>query len=121
MPFPPAIEEISPEFIGEDRIALSLDSSTLNPRAFHAVLINVDYGKCAPEGIVLPLELLIQAPSIGNIRRTIIRRTAPQSLSFIPKEGGIHGVLLRELGHNRWLGKLRVLVAGDVLPVRQRT
>jgi hypothetical protein len=121
MAVPPLIDEISPETMGEDRILLSLDRTSLTPRAFQAVLINVDYSACAPEGVVLPLELLIQTPSISNIRRHIIRKIAPRTLSFIPKEGGLHGVLLRELGHNRWLGKLRVTVAGDPLIVVRPT
>jgi hypothetical protein len=115
MPFPPIIEEISPATIGEDTIVLSLDPTTLTPRALNAVLINVDYSACAPNGVVLPLELLIQAPSASNCRRHVYRRKVPSALSFIPKEGGLHGVVLREIGHHRWLGKLRVFVAGDSL------
>lgn len=113
MPFPPLIEEISPATIGEDKIVLALDPATLVPRALAPVLITVDVSACEPEGLVLPLELIIQAPSASGCRRHILRRLVPKSLSFIPKEGGLHGVVLRELVHNRWLGKLRVEVLGD--------
>jgi hypothetical protein len=115
MPFPPLIEEISPETIGEDRIVLQLTEASRSPRAFRAVEISVDYSACAPGGVVLPLELLIQAPSPSGFRRTVIRRSVPSSIAFIPREGGLHFVLLRERQHNRWLGKLRVPVAGDPL------
>jgi hypothetical protein len=115
MPFPPLIDELSPETIGEDKITLALDPATPNPRAFAPVLVSVDYGACAPDGVVLPMELLIQSPSAGNVIRKVFRRTAPLSLAFTPREGGLHGVLLRELGHNRWKGLLRIQVAGDPL------
>lgn len=115
MPFPPLIEEISPATIGEDLIALSLDPSNLAPRALQPVIIDVDYSACAPDGVILPLELIIQTPTAANNQRRLYVRNAPSAVSFIPKEGGIHGVVLREVGHNRWLGKLRVTVAGDPL------
>lgn len=121
MAFPPKIEEISPATMGEDLIALSLDPSTRAPRALQPVLINVDYSACDPDGIILPLELLIQAPSPEHIQRRRFTRSVPTSLSFIPKEGGTHGVMLREVGHNRWHGQLRIVVAGDELPQPQRT
>lgn len=120
MPFPPPVEEISPATMGEDKILLSLDPTILKPRALAPVLINVDYSACDPDGVVLPLELIVQAPSPVNIQRRLFTRIAPTSLSFIPKEGGTHGVMLRELGHNRWTGKLRIEVAGDLTPTPQR-
>jgi hypothetical protein len=121
MPFPAKVEEISPATMGEDKIALSLDPTTLAPRALSPVLINVDYSACDPDGIILPLELIIQAPSAANVQRRRFTRVAPTSISFIPKEAGLHGVLLREVGHNRWVGKLRIPVAGDLVPQPQRT
>ncbi len=115
MPLPSIIEELSPETIGEDRITLTLDPTSLSPRAFSSVLVNVDYSRCAPDGVVLPLEIIIQAPTAGNAVPRIARRAAPASIAFTPREGGLHGVTLREIGHNRWVGKLRIWVAGDPL------
>ena len=113
MPFPPIVEELSPAYVGEDRITLQLDASTQSPRANSSVVVLIDYSPAAPAGVVLPLELLIQAPSAGNVVRKVFRRIAPITITFTPREGGLHGVLLRELGHNRWQGRLRVQVAGD--------
>lgn len=115
MPLPSIIEDISPETIGEDLITLSLDPSTVSPRAFSSVLVNVDYSRCAPDGVVLPIEILVQAPTAGNVRRRVARRAVPLTIAFTPREGGLHGVTVREIGHNRWVGKLRVQVAGDPL------
>lgn len=112
MAVPTLIDELSPETIGEDRITLAL-AAGITPRAFLPVLVEVDYGRCGPEGVVLPLELLIQAPSAGNVIRRVLRRAAPRSIAFTPREGGLHGVLVRELGHNRWNGHLRIVVTGD--------
>lgn len=115
MPFPPLIEELAPETIGEDLITLTLNQLTLAPRAFSPVIVDVDYARTLPDGVVLPLELVIQAPSPSGYIRRIIRRLAPADITFTPREGGTHLVMLRELWHNRWLGKLRVPVAGDPL------
>lgn len=115
MPQPSIIDDISPETIGEDKISLALDPSTLLPRSFTTILVNVDYSRCAPDGVILPLEILIQAPTAGNVVRRVARRAAPGSIAFKAHEGGLHGVVVREMGHNRWVGKLRVLVAGDPL------
>ena len=117
MPAPPLVEEICPDTIGEDRFVLTLSSATPTPKAFGVVEILVDYAQAAPEGVVLPLELLVQAPSSSGFVRRYYRRTAPSSVTFVPKEGGPHLVVLREVGHNRWVGKLRVSVAGDPIDV----
>jgi hypothetical protein len=109
---PPALTELCPDFCGEQRIALSLADVSVVPSAFRPILIAADYFECAPEGIELPLELLIQAPSQVNCERRIFDTTAPTSITFTPREGGAHGMVLREIGHNRWNGVLRIDVAG---------
>jgi len=119
MAAPPIIDELSPATIGEDLFTLSLSPLNPNPRAGQGVQIDVDYAKCAPSGVVLPLEILIQAPSASGFVRRIYRRAAPASIVFVPREGGLHGVLLREVGHNRWLGKLRVIVAGTAITAQR--
>lgn len=115
MPFPPLIEELSPETVGEDLITLTLDPLTLSPRAFSPVIVDVDYSRTLPDGVVLPLELVIQAPSASGYVRRVIRRLAPADITFTPREGGTHLVMLREMYHQRWMGRLRVPVAGDPL------
>jgi hypothetical protein len=113
MALPPLLEEISPETIGEDRIDLRLDDGILQPRAGQVVVVNIDYSRCAPEGIALPLELVVQTPSATGFTRRFFTRTKPTSITFRPREGGGHLVLLRELYHHHWFGRLRVKVIGD--------
>lgn len=112
------VDEISPEFMGEDLIGLSLNIETSNPRAFKAVVIDVDPSAADPEGLVLPLELIIRPPTNANIIRTYFTDRVPATLSFRPLEGGEHLVLLREVAHNRYTGTLTIEVEGDSLTDR---
>ncbi len=117
---PLALEELSPSYIREPRIALSitLDAVTkLAPpaRAFQPVLLDVDYASTKPEGVVLPLLLEVQGPSPASYQRREFLHAAPDSLVFEPREGGTHLVTLREVAHNRWWGSLRVEVEGERL------
>ncbi len=108
------VDDISPTYIGEDRIKLSLSPDTPNPKAFSPVQLDIDYGDADPEGgIVLPLELIVSAPSPANFRRDIIRRSLPSSIIIKPQEGGEHLVILRECGHNKFVGIFILAVAGD--------
>lgn len=107
------IDEIAPTYIGEDRIRLTLDPSTANPRAHQHVLVNVDYSMTLPEGLMLPLEVTVAGPSATSFTRRIERRRAPASVTFLPREGGTYLVRVAELGHNRWWGRIQVTVAGD--------
>lgn len=116
MPAPSLIEDICPEYIGEQRIVLSFDQTTVIPRAFQALIIQVDYSACDPEGgAVLPLEMLVQGPSQSSFRQRIIQRTRPAELIVTPREGGPHLVVLREMAHNRFHGKIAFDVAGEQL------
>lgn len=113
MSLPPLLEEISPETIGEDRIDLRLDDGNLSPRAGQIITVNIDYSRCAPDGTRLPIELVVQAPSpLGFVQRTFTR-TRPTSITFRAREGGGHLVMVRELAHNRWFGRLRIAIAGE--------
>jgi hypothetical protein len=115
MPAPSLIEEICPEYIGEERITLSLDPS-ISPRAFQSLLLEIDYSLCDPEGgAVLPLELLVQGPSPSSFRRRVITRSRPAEIVVTPREGGRHLVVLREMAHNRFHGKIAFDVAGETL------
>jgi hypothetical protein len=112
---PVIIDELSPSYIGEDRFGLALNENSQTPAAFSSITIDVDYSGAEPEGVVLPLELIVQAPSASGFVRRFYTRTAPSSVIFRPAEGGLHLVMLREVGHNRWWGRLRVQVDGDQL------
>lgn len=108
------VDEISPREVGEDRIDLALDQETTSPQVFEPVIVQVDYSRCDPEGVVLPLELTVTGPS-GQVTRQFFRRTRPTEVSFRAQEGGSTLVRLAELYHNRWFGALVIDVAGDPL------
>jgi hypothetical protein len=110
------IDELSPREYGEDRIVLRLSESTSEPRALSPVIVEVDFSACDPEGVVLPLELVVTGPS-GKVteRRQVFRRRVPTELTFTPIEGGSTLVRLAEMFHNRWWGKLVIEVEGDPL------
>lgn len=113
------IDELSPDYIGAERITLTLDAAQARVAALESVLVQVDYAKALPEGVVLPLLLEVQGPSPGSYQRRAFTRVAPKALVFTPREGGPHLVLLRELAHNRWVGKLRLDVEGETLERRR--
>lgn len=111
---PALLDELAPLYVGEPRLVLALAPTTLNPKAFNAVDITVDYGACDPRGASLPLELIITAPSPSGFVRRIFTRSAPSTIAYVPREGGNHLIRLAEIGHNRWWGHLVISVAGDI-------
>ena len=112
------VDEISPDFMGDNLISLSLNIETANPIALKAVVIDVDVSAADPEGLVLPLELIIRPPTNANIIRRHFTDRIPATISFRPLEGGEHLVLLREMAHNRYTGTLTIEVEGDSLTDR---
>lgn len=106
------LDQISPRYLGEDRIVLAL-AEDQDPVAGRAVLITVDYAAADPSGVELPLEMIVQATAAESYQRRVFTRLVPDTLAFVPREGGPHSVVLREVGHNRWWGRLRVAVRGD--------
>lgn len=113
------IDEICPPYVGEDRIVVTIDPDA-NPRAFSPFVVKIDYSACDPEGVVPPIEVFLRAPSDANCERRIHRSSRPETAEFKPREGGLHLVLVRELHHNRWWGRLRVMVAGERLRMASR-
>lgn len=109
----PAISNIAPDYIGANKLDLSLTDPTTPARAFSPVSVTVDYAACDPAGVVLPVELLITAPTVEHFVRKVYRRVSPSEIVFTPREGGTHHVLLREIAHNRWWGNLVIAVEGD--------
>jgi hypothetical protein len=110
---PNIIDELCPSYTGEKRISLQLSEDSRSPRAFVPISIAVDYSACEPEGVCFPLELTIIAPTASDFRRVIYQRAAPSTISFQPREGGLHAVRFGEVGHNRWFGFLEINVAGE--------
>ncbi len=109
------IDILSPEYVRAERIKLALSERTLAPKAFHPVEIAVSYAATMPEGVTPPLLLTVQAPSTSGYVERVYRDFAPERILFKPLEGGRHLVLLRELHHNLWLGRLTIDVDGDRL------
>jgi hypothetical protein len=109
----PTPQELAPSGYGEDLIVLTLSTDTPSPAAFSVVDVDIDYDACEPTGIILPIELTITAPNAEHYVRHVYRSSRPSQISFIPKEGGVHLVRIREVAHNAWFGVLLVTVAGD--------
>lgn len=109
------LDELSPSYLGERRIDLTVDPSVTLLGANRSILVNVDYSRTLPEDVLLPLILIVQGPSAASYRRREIRRAKIDSFAFRPIEGGPHLVLLREAAHNRWYGRLRLTVEGEQL------
>lgn len=108
-------DEVSPSYLREDRIDLTLDASNADPAAFQSLLINVSYTRALPQGVMLPLILEVIGPSSTSYQRREFTRSAPNTLIITPREGGAHRVILREVAHNRWFGRLSLQVAGELL------
>jgi hypothetical protein len=116
---------LNPPSLGEQRLTLSRvlpdGQSTVPPaRAFSPVDIQVDYAGCLPEGVVLPLELVVVAPSPAGFVQRTYRRVKPTTVTFTPQEGGEHLVRLAEVGHGRWWGSIVIDVQGAESSPQQR-
>lgn len=115
------LEELSPSYVGEDRIALTLADPQVPILANVPFQVNVDVSATLPEGLVLPIELVVSGPSTGQYKRRLFTKSVPNSLLITPTVRGSHFILIRELFHNRWQGRLTVEVRGDDLqPGQQR-
>jgi len=112
---PNRIDELSPRYIGEDRIVLTVDLAQPALSANQSIQLNVDYSQCLPEDVVLPLIFEVQAHSSVSYKERVFGRQKPSSVIFTPIEGGIHFCCLREAAHNRWWGKLKLQVDGELL------
>lgn len=109
-------EEFSPKIVGANRLKITLSPDTLTPAALTPVIFLVDYsGATADGGVVLPLEMLVQAPSTAGFKRATFTRTRPSALVYTPISSGPHLVLLREMWHNKFFGSLTFEVVGDPL------
>jgi hypothetical protein len=115
---PTSMDELSPGYIGEDRIVLSLQFGS-KTAAFSPLTLLVNYDDCAPDGVVLPLEMIVRGPGESSYQRRVYTRTRPPSIVIKPREGGIHCIVLREVAHNRWWGKLNVTIQGQLLGKRR--
>jgi hypothetical protein len=111
-------EQITPIYVREKRIKLTLAPDQI-PQAFREVVINVDYSEALPEGVTLPLELVIRGSSKASYRKRTFWHLQPSQIVFAPREGGPHFVYLGEPKHNHWHGVLKFDVIGELLELPQ--
>jgi hypothetical protein len=110
------LDVLSPLFMGEDKIGVSLDP--LNDPAFveRPITVNFDYtAAIADGGLVLPVVVSIQPPSTDGVAyiRKVFRRSLPSSFTFTAVGAGQHFILIKESGHNQWQGRLLFNVEGE--------
>lgn len=109
-------DKLAPAMIGEDKLVVSVDSSSLPLLALSPIIINIDYSAAELEGgVALPIEAIVQPPSddgSGYIRRKFSLKI-PTSFVFTPLHAGRHLVLVKECCHNLWQGRLLIDVGGD--------
>lgn len=112
------LDIISPPTIGEDRIGVQLSAGTSQPRVGTPVTVEFDYADADQDGgCVLPIVASVQPPTIDGrgYKRKVFGRALPLSFTFVPETAGEHLVVVRESAHNRWQGRLVVVVVGDDL------
>ena len=113
------VDSISPDFVGAARFRVSLSADTPSPAVNQAVIFLVDYaGADSDGGVVLPLRLLIQSPTVAGFKRRIFRRNLPSQVVYFPIVGGAHLITIGEIGHNQFFGALPFTVAGEELSIR---
>lgn len=110
------LDDLAPAEAGAAAIKLQR-ASTTQARAFSPVDIAVSIEALATEaarvGLSTPLELTVTPPTASGFERRVFRRAVPSVVTFTPREGGLHLVRLREVGHNRWWGAIEIDVAGE--------
>jgi hypothetical protein len=100
-------------------ITLTMPDSE-SPRANQAFSVGFDYSKAGKYGVVLPLEIIVQ-PCFGpggvgsGYRRVVFRRIVPDSYMLKLPSAGLYLIVLREMFHNQWFGRLEVEAAGDIV------
>ena len=113
-----AIDIISPVYVGEDKISITVAEESKPLLALRPITVNIDYSGAGTDGITLPLRFIVQpgfgegGPAGGYIEK-IFRRDKPTSYTFTPIGAGDYLILIKETGHNRWQGRLVVTVGGD--------
>jgi len=117
----PRIDVISPSYIGEDKIRLTVDARS---RLFvnHAITLLCDYSKADQDGGACPPLVFTIQPEFGDgegySQRVFTQR--PSFVTFIADRAGSYLCTLRERNHNRWQGRLHVLVGGERVQERRR-
>jgi hypothetical protein len=109
------IDSISPTFIGADMIDIAIDDASKPLTVGKVITLNFGYSRTLPGGLVKPLKLIVQ-PAFGSgagyIEETF-DTFIPDSFAFQVQGAGQYLVVLREVGHNQWQGRVLLDVAGD--------
>ena len=128
----PILEMLSPDFDELEKVTSTQDV-TGDVFAFDPVTVNLDYSKCetandAGEGVVVPIEVIIQPTfgdggEAGGYRNKIFRREAPSSFTFSVSAAGQYLIVVKEIFHNQWWGRLLINIQGDpfstVVPIER--
>ena len=110
------LESFSPPDLKQEKIRIALSDPRHVPLAFEATILVVSLDvSIVAIGLVLPIELLITGPSAASFRQHFFRRLLPSTITLIPREGGPHQILLREVAHNFHWGKCLLHVEGEAL------
>lgn len=100
--------------VGRQEILLQLARPLDVRRAHRSIELLVQPSATAlKSGVVLPVEVIIQAPSARFFERRIFERSFPSALSFTPRQGGKFLITVAECGHNFFWGSLAFDVTGD--------
>jgi len=109
------IDSISPTFIGADMIDITIDDVSKPLTVGKVITLNFDYARTLPGGVTRPLKLVIQ-PAFGSgagyVEETF-DTFIPSSFAFRVQGAGQYLVILREVYHNQWQGRVLLDVAGD--------
>ncbi|MCP4674325.1 MAG: hypothetical protein GY854_02165 [Deltaproteobacteria bacterium] len=114
------IDRISPTFLGDSRIRVSINPCCEPLMAFRPITVDLNYDDAEPEGVVLPLEITVQpafaeVSAAGGYRHKVFHRHVPSSYTFTVPSAGDYLILIREYAHNQWQGRLVITVAGNRL------
>jgi len=109
------LNTISPTYIGQDKIGITVDAVSQPVMVSKIITLNFDYSETLPVGVVKPLKLHVQ-PAFGSgagYQEFLFDLFVPNSFAFRVFAAGQYLVLLRELAHNQWQGRLLLDVKGD--------
>jgi len=109
------IDTVSPLEVGEDRIVITLDPTTLAIEGT-PIAVLFDYTDADEDGgVVLPLLVSVQ-PAFGNgegFQQKTFRLTRPRQFTFLVDKAGQYLITIRESAHNKWQGRLLLDVDGN--------
>ena len=112
------LDTLSPTYVGADRISLEVDTSSEPLQPFKPITINIDYTDGGEAGIHVPIETIVQpggdkGGDAYGYHYKVHRRTPPDTITFTVPSAGLYLVVVREIHHNRWQGRLEINVEGD--------